>query len=653
MKAFKALRPHATGLVALACVLAALAFARLPGVAPEEARRLAGPFRFERSAFPQPASHPAYKYVRNVQPSLARISAWISSVGAAVALGDLDGDGLSNDLCAVDPRTDLVTVAPVPGTGARYEPFALEVTQLPYDKKTMAPMGCLITDLNEDGLPDALVYYWGRAPVAFLRNSGASNSPAKISLDSYTQVEIVSTPQRWFTNAALVADLDGDGHLDLVIGNYFKDGAHILDANAAGTEQMHNTKSNAHNGGTSRILRWVGAEPAPHPSVRFEEARGVFSDRMAHGWTLGVGAADLDGDMRPELYFAHDFGPDGLLHNLSTPGNMRFEELYGERTLGAPSSCVLGHDSFKGMGVDFADVNGDGIFDIYVSNIADQYALEESHFLWLSTGDLKAMNRGMAPYVNASDRLGLARSGWGWDSRLDDFNNDGRLEAVQAMGFVKGQVNRWPELQALGTGNDSLMHDPAVWPTFQPGADISGHNHNAFFVRREDGKFVDVADYIGFGDATVARGIAVADVDGDGKLDFAVANQFGTSYIFHNASPHPGSFLGLHLLLPLERVAETRERSGHPASDTPGRPAIGAFAEIRLPDGRILIAQADGGSGHSGKRSPDIHFGLGEWPADRNVEVFLKWRDPSGRVHSEKRRFAPGWHTVTLAWPSA
>ena len=106
MKAFKALRPHATGFITLACVLVAFAFARLPGVAPEEARRLAGPFRFERSAFPEPANHPAYKYVRNVQPSLARISAWISSVGAAVALGDLDGDGLSNDLCAVDPRTD-------------------------------------------------------------------------------------------------------------------------------------------------------------------------------------------------------------------------------------------------------------------------------------------------------------------------------------------------------------------------------------------------------------------------------------------------------------------------------------------------------------------------------------------------------------------
>jgi hypothetical protein len=104
--------------------------------------------------------------------------------------------------------------------------------------------------------------------------------------------------------------------------------------------------------------------------------------------------------------------------------------------------------------------------------------------------------------------------------------------------------------------------------------------------------------------------------------------------------------------LPLEPAAETRERAGHPASDTPGRPAIGAVAEIRLPDGRKLIAQADGGSGHSGKRSPDIHFGLGKWPAGQKVDVLLKWRDPAGSLHSETRQFAPGWHTVTLAWPS-
>ena len=70
--------------------------------------------------------------MRAVNPNLERISGWISSVGAAVALNDLDGDGLPNDLCHVDPRIDEITVAPVPGTGERYAPFALSPAPLPW-----------------------------------------------------------------------------------------------------------------------------------------------------------------------------------------------------------------------------------------------------------------------------------------------------------------------------------------------------------------------------------------------------------------------------------------------------------------------------------------------------------------------------------------
>src|SRR5690242_20266310 len=101
------------------------------------------------------------------------------------------------------------------------------------------------------------------------------------------------------------------------------------------------------------------------------------------------------------------------------------------------------------MGVDFADLNGDGIFDIYVSNIAAPWSLEESHFLWLSSGRLSEFERGVAPYYDASEGLGLSRSGWGWDARLVDLDNDGVPEALQATGFVDGTTSRWPELQEL------------------------------------------------------------------------------------------------------------------------------------------------------------------------------------------------------------
>ncbi|HVA49129.1 MAG TPA: CRTAC1 family protein [Pirellulales bacterium] len=641
-----------TPIAALAIVGMLYYLSQPPKLREAEAAALAGRFAFEKRPLAEPPGY-EQKTVRQVHPSLEHLSGQISFVGAAAALGDLDGDGLANDLLLVDPRIDQVIVAPVPGTGERYSPFALHPSPLAYDVTTTAPMGTVIGDFNEDGSADVLTYYWGRSPVMFLRRTDGGDGAAVPSATAFDPVELVDPVQRWYTSTCTQADLDGDGHVDLVLGNYFADHARILDARGDGQEEMPDSFSRAFNGGRNRLLlsqlgrRLIGA-------ALFREADDVLAHDVACGWTFAQAAVDLDGDLLPEIYFVQDWGPDRLLHNRSEPGRLRFELLAGERTATIPMSKVLGCDTFNGMGIDCGDLNGDGWPDLFVSNITSAYGLHESNFLFLSTGEIDRMRAGIAPYRDVSEPWGIARSGWSWEAKLADFDNDGTLEAIQATGFLKGAADRFADYQETAVANDRMIRDPHVWPHMQPGDNVAGDDTNPFFVRAADGRYYDVGPHIGFDQPLNSRGIAIADVDGDGLLDLVLANQWRASYFFRNTAPNAGQFLGLCLRLPLgagpSRPFAVHE--GHPsAMGGPTRPALGASASVQLPDGRKLAAQVDGGNGHSGKRSPDVHFGLGRIEAPQKLRVELRWRDSAGEVQEATLRLSPGWHTVILGKP--
>lgn len=652
------LRHRTTLLVSLAIVVSLYFITREPALSKPESEEIVGKFRFTRTPLPEVADHPAYKYVRNVHPSVKHIRAYVSTLGASVSLGDLDGDGIQNDVVWVDPRTDQVICGPVPGTAPRFETFALDPgTSFPgWNPATMCPQGSLIADLNEDGLMDVIVVYWGRSPIVYLRRTAAQAKAAPAAAEFAAQ-ELIEGDNRWYSSTAVTADLDGNGHFDLIIGNYLPDGSRMIDEHAEGSETLHDSLARSGNGGGLRFFRFAGATAGREPTVRFELQNNVIAEELTHGWSYAIGPFDLDGDLLPEIYIANDFGPDRLLHNRSTPGHFKFAALNGERTMHTPASCVINQDSFKGMGVDFGDINGDGLMDIYVSNLTSPWALTESHFLWLNTGDEGRMKDGIAPFRQASEELGLSRSGWSWDCRLADLNNDGVLEALQANGFIKGKINKWPEMQSLGTSNNQLLHNPRFWPSLQPGDDVSGQDKFAFFIRAKDGRYYNMASRLmledgqSMAEAMVTRGIALADVDGDGRLDFAVANQWQPSYFYHNQSPQPGNFLGLHLLLPLEMDRETLVLPGlgHSAAEIPGRPAVGAQVTIRLPDGSRRLAQIDGGAGYAGKRAPDVHLGLGSF-AEAPVQV--RWRSPDGNPQEETFQLQAGWHTIRLGWPA-
>jgi enediyne biosynthesis protein E4 len=598
-----------------------------------------------------PPGYTPTQTIRQVNPAYQHLVSWISSVGASIAMADVTGHGLSDGICIVDPRTNdvVVTYAPTAPAADRFTPFVLNPAPLPYDS-TMAPMGCVPGDYNGDGRTDFIVYYWGRTPVVFLAKSTASTPSAS----AYKPVELMPEDvdgqydgPDWNTNDVTVADFEGNGHPDLFVGNYFPDSA-VLDPNGIDNVQMPSSLSDAKNGGGDYMFRWLGGTSGANPTVSYQIVKNAIPYADSTGWTLGGATADLTGDGLPDLYIANDFGPGHLLYNESTPGNLKFLAATGERGALTPKSFVLGRGSFKGMGADFSDLADNGKYDLMVSNITTPWGLQESNFVFMnqaSSGKAMASDlaRSVAPFDQESGQMGMAWTGWSWDVKAGDFLNSGSDDEVQTDGFIKGTIDRWNWLQEMAMTNDDLLSNPADWPLVEPGDDIAGSQCPAFYADGGNDKFVNISQQLGMctkADQTPTRGVATADVQGNGVLDFALARQWGAPIFYANQSPNLGNYLGLNLYRP----AVSGGTAGQGLEGF-GAPAYGTTVTIDTP-GHTQVSQLDGGSGSAGKRSFEVSFGLGTYTGP--VTVHLAWVNNAGQQEHQTLSLTPGTHNLML-----
>jgi enediyne biosynthesis protein E4 len=615
------------------------------------ANAVASQYKFQAMSLPMPPGYHPTQTIRQVNPAYQHLVSWISSVGASIAMTDVTGHGRDDGICTVDPRTNdvIVTYAPNAPAQDQFTPFVLNPSPLPYNN-TMAPMGCVPGDYNGDGRMSFLVYYWGRTPVIFLAKSTATTP----SPSAYKPVELMPEDvdgqydgPLWNTNDVTVADFEGNGHPDLFVGNYFPDSG-VLDPNGIDNVQMPSSLSDAQNGGGDYIFRWTGGTGGANPTVTYQMVKDAIPYADATGWTLGGATADLTGDGLPDLYIANDFGPGHLLYNESSPGHIKFVTATGERGALTPKSFVLGRGSFKGMGADFSDLADNGKYDLMVSNITTPWGLQESNFVFMNEAPNDAamasdLARSVAPFDQEAENMGMAWTGWSWDVKAGDFLNSGSDDEVQTDGFIKGTIDRWNWLQEMAMTNDDLLSNPANWPLVEPGDDIAGSQCPAFYADGGDDQFVNISQQIGMctkADQTPTRGVATADVLGNGVLDFAIARQWGPPVFYLNESPNLGHSLGLNLYRP----AADGGTAGQGLSGI-GAPAYGTTVTVDYA-GKTQISQLDGGSGSAGKRSFEVSFGLGSYSGP--VTVHLAWVNNAGQQEHETLSLTPGTHNLML-----
>ncbi len=328
--------------------------------------------------------------------------------------------------------------------------------------------GIAVGDFDNDGFPDVYVTCYGAN--CLFRNLG-DGTFQEIGLAASVAAE------RWGTSAAFL-DADGDGLLDLYVCNY---GIWTPETNLYCGDRQRGIRlfcsPNSIEGGRNILYLNAG----DRTFVDASESSGIGTRNLR---AQGVVAADLTADGLIDIYVGNDLHPNSLLVNV---GGGRFRDV---SEASGTAYSALGNTQ-AGMGVDVADVNRDGRFDLFVTNFQN-----ESNSLY--------ENQGEELFRETSRPRGLAADSipWvGWGTAFSDFDLDAWVDVVVTNGHVDN--------------NRHLLDQDA--PYAQP----------CLLWKNVRGQFRLVGPVAGdfFSEPHVGRGLVVADMDNDGDQDVMISHQ--------------------------------------------------------------------------------------------------------------------------------
>ncbi len=615
-------------------------------LSPKEKAPFDTPLHFQDVSAPSGALNRHSKVA--LSPKFENIMPWLSSVGASVAAGDFDDDGLT-DFYATNAGRNSPNRLFRQRENGTFEDVAAGAGVASGNREGAA-MDAIFFDYDNDGDPDLYVVKWAENNALFEnRGDGTFQDVTERAAVGY-----------WgYANGVIAFDYNRDGWLDIFVANYFAE--EVTDPatgqpvrnnlwNPVTTRIMHTTFTHAINGGANVLYKNRG-------DGTFEDVTGQAG--LGHtGWSLDAGAGDLNNDGWPDLYVANDFGADELYFNTgASEAAPRFRLAIDKD--GHPG---IGHDWWKGMNVDMGDIDRNGRLDLYVTNIlARRYKTDEGNMLWLNYPDPAKI--GGSRFLNKSREAGTHDGGWGCAGKFADFNNDGWLDIFTVNGFASGPDPKntyWYQLQEMVTQTKNNAADAKDWPVMGD-RDLSGYEPSRLFIQvpptggsppsgptalavsdvADKGsippqgsgadtspRFVEMAEAAGIADLYNGRGIALADYDNDGDIDFYIANQGAASNLYQNDLLKKGRtaaaeahWIGLKLVGNPGQPRQVGERRLVSSRD-----AVGARVELWVGGERQIheLGYFNGFASQSDKR---VHFGLGS--ARRIDRLTVTW--PSGR----------------------
>jgi len=481
----------------------------------------------------------------------------------------------------------------------------------------------LFADFENRGIQDLLVIC-ATGPLLFV-NDGKGNFSLKRDAFHFSR-----PPQGAFTHAA-VADYDRDGRLDV----YF-----CLYSYYQGLDQYRYP------------VPYFDARNGPPNYLFHNEGNGVFQDRTE---TSGLNAendrysfacswGDCDADGWPDLYVVNDFGRNNLYHN---KGGGTFAAISGEAQV---------DEAGAGMSACWLDFDNDGRQDIYAAGMwvaAGMRVFGNSHFHEGEPEKIRALyrrhmagnslyrNQGNGKFQNVGAKAGVETGRWSWSTDAWDFDHDGYPDLYVANGYISGagqqDVSSFFWRQVVAKSPQDASPSPgyergwsAINELIRSDSTWNGNERNVFFANNRDGTFSDVSGVVGLDFRDDSRAFALADLDGDGRLEIVLKNRNAPQIrILRLGVNGIGNSLSLRL----------RGR-------TSNRDAIGAAVTVEagtLRQTKYLQA----GSGFLSQHTKELFFGVGK--NQDSVHATVRW--PNGLTQDFKN--LPVDHRIELEEGSA
>jgi enediyne biosynthesis protein E4 len=486
------------------------------------------------------------------------------ALGPGCAFLDFDNDGWM-DIFLVNSGPSDFWKPPKPVRNALYKNNRngtfTDVTEKAGVAGAYFGMGVAVGDYDNDGWPDIFVTSYGKCILYQNNHDG--------TFRDVTEKAGLATPG--WTTSAVWFDYDNDGKLDLFVCSF---------VDYAGVKKLE-----CGNNQIGRNYYCVPRVFKPTPSFlyhnngdgTFTEVRKGTAIASALGKGLGVVATDINNDGWMDVFVANDTVQNFLFVNRGPGinGSWNWDEIALQAGVGFSDS---GRPR-SGMGVDAADLDGDGWEDLFVANV-------DHEFYSVYQNNKDETFRDVAQ-VNGVARATRLLSGWGM--KYFDYDNDSQIDLFMANGHPDDMIDSY-SMQVK-------YREPLL-----------------LFHQGEDHKLHDVSDQAGpvFQKYFAARGLAVGDFDNDGAIDVLVGVNGGPPLLLKNQAAKGNNWLGLKL----EGSQANRDAIGAKISWT-----VGGKKRSRLKN-----------SGGSYLSSHDPREVLGIGTAPKIDELEIHWPAPSKRV---------------------